>query len=480
MKGKVGIIIGAVILFLVGFLVGQLVGGPLSKKKVVLKSGQTLETKLSEINQKLADLEAITKPGRKGGLEEGKEYKFNLEKSPVLGNPNGKVKIVVWSDFQCPFCERMESLLEELVRANPDQYALYFKNKVVHSGALLEHEAGLAANAQGKFWEMNDLLFKNRAEMLKLSGEGEDKLKEKIYEFAGQAGVNVDQLKADLESHKYRPQIDEEDRESAGNQVMSTPSVFINGYFHGFNPEDIKARILEGGQKPAGAEGAKEEVKAEGIEAKLAEMDEKIENLKKALARGPKGGGGGEEPQGPAQGKEFSFDLTTAPVLGPKDAKVKLVIFSDFQCPYCEKMGNFLEEIQMGNPKQIAVYFKNFVVHETAVMEHEAAMAAASQGKFWEYHNLLFQNRMELTKLAQEGEDKLKERLIGLAREAKLNVNQFQKELDSHTYQQIMKDNIAEGRKVGVAATPSVFVNGYFYGYKPEVIKGKVEEELKK
>ncbi len=478
MKGKVGTIIIVVIALLGGILVGQRIG----KRGTVLKSGKTLEVKLTEISQELAELEGMAKPGSKGALQEGKLYSFNLDKVPVLGEAKAKVKIVLWSDFQCPFCERMEKMLEEIVRANPDKYALYFKNKVVHDTAALEHEAGISATAQGKFWELNNLFFQNRAQMLQVAGEGPDKLQAKIMEFAAQVGMDVDKLKADLDSHKNQAQLKAEDIEAGANQIMSTPSVFINGYFYGYDPAVLKTKIIEASEKPAVAQG-EAKPKTVGIEATLTEIETKIQNLKDNLKR-PRGGGGGgaggEGPKGPEQGKEYPFDLGSAPVLGPKDAKVKVVIFSDFQCPYCEKMAGLMEEVQGNSPNQVAIYFKNFVVHEKAIVEHDAAMAANAQGKFWEYHNLVFKNRMELTKLGGEGDTQLRQKLIDLAKEAKLNVNQFTKDLDSHAYQSVIKDNIAEGRKAGVSGTPSVFINGYFYGYNPADIKAKIEEESKK
>jgi protein-disulfide isomerase len=87
---------------------------------------------------------------------------------------------------------------------------------------------------------------------------------------------------------------------------------------------------------------------------------------------------------------------------------------------------------------------------------------------------------MDLFKLSQEGEDKLKEKLLELGKQAGLNTSQLKKDLESNTYETIINNNIAEGKKVNVSGTPSVFINGYFYGYQPDVIKAKIEEEAKK
>ena len=433
MKVKVGFIIGAVIVFLAGLLVGELLGGGLGGGPK-LKSGMTLEAKLAEIDSKLGEIQESAKGGGGGKLEEGKEYKFDLEQSPVLGNPNAKVKLVIWSDLQCPYCERVEGVLEELVKSNPDKYALYFKTKIIHPKAVIEHEATYSAQAQGKFWELNDLLFQNRREMIKLSQGDEEAYKNRIYELAGQAGVSIDQLKAELESRKYMPRLEEEDKEAKDNNIQSTPSVFINGYFYGYNPDEIKAKAQEILENPA---AGKPQAKAEGLEATVAGIDQKLEELKTLCGRAKPQPA--QQPRGPEQGKLFSFELAEAPTMGPKDAKVKLVIFSDFLCPYCKNMAQFLEDLQKQNPGQVSVTYKNFVVHPQARLEHEAAMAANAQGKFWQMHDLLYENQKAIGQLVKADESgtltpesiaAIKAKVLELAKQAGLNMSQLQSDLE--------------------------------------------------
>ena len=470
MKSKTGYVIVGIILFLVGVLVGELAGGGLGRKKsLVLSTGQNLEERLSEIDQKLSEMDKMISGG---GLDRNKEYKFELSDAPVLGSSNAKVKLVLWSDFQCPYCKNMHRALESLVKSNPENFALYMKDRVVHPAAFLEHEAALAAKAQGKYWEFAEQLFANQGEFQQLSQAGEDaqaKIQEKLLEIAKNLGLNIEQFKSELDSHKYKPVIDREQEEASAAEINSTPTTLINGYFYGFDAEELKAKATELLTSPAKA-------KAEGVEAKLNSIEQKVSNLAKFFENRKQA----QQPRGPKPGTEYKFDLSRSPVIGNPGAKVKVVVFSDFQCPYCEKMGGILEDIQKQYPKDVAIYFENYVVHPAAGPEHEAAMSANSQGKFKQMHDLLFKNRTELIKAGQEGEDKLVAKILELGKSAGLDVEKLKADLKSGTYQELIADNMKEGQAAGVSGTPSVFVNGYFYGYNPDDIKNKITEALKK
>jgi protein-disulfide isomerase len=473
MKGKVGYVIVTAIVFLVGVLVGELASGGLSKKHDM--SGQTLEAKLTEIDQKLTLIDQAVTGG--GPFDPNKEYTFNLKDAPVMGNASAKVKLVLWSDFQCPYCKKMHTSLEGLIKSNPDKFALYMKDRIVHPTAQLEHEAAQAAKAQGKYFEMADLLFDNQQELEGLSRAGEENqanYEAKLAEYAKQLGMNVDQFKADLDSHKYKDILDAEQQEANTSEINSTPTVFINDHFYGYDPEALKAKATEllssaGGEKP----------KKEGIEAKIDSIDQKLEKLTKLFEERKKQA---QQPHEPVKGKEYGFDLGKGqvPVIGDANAKVKVVIFSDFQCPYCDKMAGILEGLQKDHPQDIAIFYKNYVVHQGALLEHEAAMSAFDQGKFKQMHDLLFANREQLTQISGQGEDKLKEKLLELGKQAGLNVTKLKSDLESGKYQEIITSNIKEGQQANVNGTPSVFINGFFYGYNPEDVKKQIEEAVKK
>jgi protein-disulfide isomerase len=466
MKGKIGYLVGVIIVFLLGVLVGELAGGGLGgKKDVLLSNGQSVETKLSDLEKKLDGMLNLGP----SALKSDKPFQFNLDKTPVLGKGSAKVKIVLWSDFQCPYCKRMDESLEQLVKSDTGKYALYAKDLVVHPNAMIEHQAALAANAQGKYWEMHDLLFKNQQEMQQLGGDP-NAMRAKMEEYAKQVGLNVDKFKTDLDSDAIKAQIEADKKEAQTIPIESTPTAFINGVFNGYDPEEIKAKAVE--EASGGKSGSGVESKINSLEGKIDRLGEYMEKMKKAAQ-------GGGENQGPQMGKEYTFNLENTPVMGKPDAKVKLVEFSDFQCPYCERMAAILEDIQKQHPDQVAIYFKDFLIHPPAGLEHEAARSAAAQGKFKEMHDLLFKNRQELTSIGND-EAKMKEKLLALGKEAGLNTGKLKADLDSSKYREQVVASMNEGKGVNVRGTPSVFMNGYFYGYDPSILKAKVDEALKK
>ena len=458
MKSKATLVVGAIIIFLAGILVGRILSqtilGEKKTKEVVLSESQTLESRVNQLAEEVREVALMVIPQLKNQPEPGRKYEFNLENSPVLGNPDAPVKIVVWSEFQCPYSKRMNQKLEELVESEPDKYALYYKTRIIHARAILEHEAGYSAHRQGKFWQLSKLFYEHQAEMVRLSREDQEKYKERIIELAEQAGVDVDLLRQDLDSHKYLAQLQAENKEANEIGVRGTPAVFINGYYYGADPEVV----LEEVKKQA------EFGEPDPVEAGLERIKSNLDYLKKYFKA--------------RQRKEF--DLTNSPRLGKKDAKVKLVVFSDFQCPFCQKMAKLLEEKYQEHSEEVAVYFKNFVVHSKAMLEHQAAMSAWKQGKFWEYHDLLFQNRQEMIKISKESQEKLKEKLIEFAQQLGLDQDKFLTDLESEEVKQIIEQHLKEGREAGVRGTPTVYINGYFYGYNPDTVMQKIDQEIKK
>lgn len=147
-----------------------------------------------------------------------------------------------------------------------------------------------------------------------------------------------------------------------------------------------------------------------------------------------------------------SIDTAGSPFLGPADAPISIVVFSDFQCPYCSKLGPTFDEILKKNPKTVKIYYKHFPIrgHEQAVSAAIAAMAAQKQGKFWEYHDLLFQNIRDLNQ----------DKFIELAEKIGLDINKFKHDMqDPQNMGQINKDQ-QDGFTAGVKGTPTLFVNG--------------------
>src|SRR5438105_161305 len=146
---------------------------------------------------------------------------------------------------------------------------------------------------------------------------------------------------------------------------------------------------------------------------------------------------------------------TTPSVEAP--AGIAIVVYSDFQCPYCAQLAPSLRRLQTESIDGIApaIEFRNFPlsIHPAAQLAHQAAMAARLQGRFWEMHDLLFA-RQENVQRAD---------LIGYAKRLGLDAARFEKDLDSDAVKQMIAADVAEGTRLGVSGTPTYTINGRVY-----------------
>jgi protein-disulfide isomerase len=164
-----------------------------------------------------------------------------------------------------------------------------------------------------------------------------------------------------------------------------------------------------------------------------------------------------------------------APFKGPVDAPITIVEFSDFQCSYCKRVLNVLNEVLERYPDQVKLAFRDFpivTIHPHAQKAAEAAHCAAEQGKFWEFHDLLFekQDAIPTTNFADH------------AKALGLEVTPFQACLDSRKHQEKVERHYAAGVKAGVSGTPAFFINGRpLSGAQPfEAFKAVIDEELER
>jgi protein-disulfide isomerase len=159
------------------------------------------------------------------------------------------------------------------------------------------------------------------------------------------------------------------------------------------------------------------------------------------------------------------------PPLGNPQANITIIEFSDFQCPACAMGEPVIESLLQEYDGKIAVYYRNYPlisIHENAFIASQAAQAANEQGRFWEYHDLLFENQNNLDK----------ESLQGYAEQLGLNMTEFNRAFDGKFDSQINQD-IADADKIGIRGTPSFYINGKVVGgANEEKIKQYIEEAL--
>jgi protein-disulfide isomerase len=393
---------------------------------------------------------------RPGEPQAGEVYKAEVTGAPIKGAKDALVTIVQFSDFQCPYCSRVEPTIDQVMKEYAGKVRVAWRNMPLpfHDKAKPAAIAAMAANQQGKFWQMHDIMFKNQQAL------GPDDLQK----YAKEIGLDMGKFKAALEDKKLVASIEADSAMGGKIGARGTPAFFINGTFlSGARPFDqFKARIDEELKK------AEELVKKAGGKAKV--YDAIMKTAKAEVGGGaPSKPSEGEAAPGPAK----KVDVGNAPVRGPKNAPISVVLFSDFQCPFCGRVEPAIAELEKAYPGKVRVAWKNYPLpfHNNAKPAAEAALAANEQGKFWEMHAILFKNQQALTAADLEK----------YAKEIGLDMGKFKAAIDSHKFAAQVEADTKQGAALGVQGTPAAFVNGNLVsGAQPvEAFKKIVDAELK-
>lgn len=182
--------------------------------------------------------------------------------------------------------------------------------------------------------------------------------------------------------------------------------------------------------------------------------------------------------KGPAEHNQLlesavPIPVTGAPVRGPASARITLVEFSDFQCPFCITATPQLESVLKAYPAQVKLIFKQFPLdsHAQAPLAAAASLAAKNQGKFWQMYDGLFAQQ---GRLSRKG-------VLALAEHAGLDMKRFVADLDSADTKRAVDRDIADGEHIGVDSTPTLFLDGQRYNgpITLAALKPVLEGELK-
>lgn len=171
---------------------------------------------------------------------------------------------------------------------------------------------------------------------------------------------------------------------------------------------------------------------------------------------------------------KVNVEVGGAPTFGKKESKVTIVEFSDFQCPFCSRGAQSLNEIKKAYGNKVYIAFKQFPLpmHPQAKPAAEASLCVNEQStdKYWKYHDKLFANQDKLDN----------ESLKKFAKEIGANADQFAKCYESKKYAKAVQDDLDYGTKLGVRSTPTFFINGRLIsGAQPfENFKEVIDEEL--
>ncbi len=194
---------------------------------------------LAENQKKILETQqnqAKAAPPQRPAIDFNKVHNLPIGSSPIQGKKEAPVTIVEFSDYQCPYCARVQPTLKQVLAAYPDDVKLVFKDFPLsfHKQAKNAAKAARAAGEQGKYWEMHDLLFKDF-----------NKLTDDSYkQYAAQLKLDEAKFLADFNSSKYDALIEQDINLGRSAGVSGTPTLFVNGKrMQRRSFEDFKAEI---------------------------------------------------------------------------------------------------------------------------------------------------------------------------------------------------------------------------------------------
>jgi protein-disulfide isomerase len=153
----------------------------------------------------------------------------------IRGKDTAKVTLVEFGDFQCPACAAYFPVVEQVLKDNPDNLRIVFKNfplRQIHNRTQIAAEAAQAAAIQGKFWEMFSLLYENQNTWVNKLGSSE------FEEYASKIGVNLEQFKKDMASQVVKDKIEQDLKLGIELGINGTPTFYLNGK-HITNPRSV-------------------------------------------------------------------------------------------------------------------------------------------------------------------------------------------------------------------------------------------------
>jgi protein-disulfide isomerase len=369
-------------------------------------------------------------------IESGPRVKVQLRgDEPQLGPDDALVTIIEFADYQCPYCVKAAEPLEEVLEEFPTDVRLIYKHYPLpfHKKAEPAAIAAWAAHQQGKFWEFHRFLFRTAGDVGGVPDE------------AARLGLDVDKFRTDLSSQEGSKSVDDDMKAGSLVGVRGTPAFVVNGHLYkGTRTFSQWKQIVEAEMDAAKAQVSAGTPRA-GVYDKLMEGA-----LEKVVA--------------PAEAREGEPDPAVAyqvptgadrPTLGPADALVTVVVFSDFQCPYCARLAPTTHEI--ADKYGVRVVFRQMplAMHPQAAPAAKASLAAHRQGKFWEMHDALFADQTGI----KSGPD---DNFHAYAQQIGLDLLRFDADMADPTLDQVIAEDAALARRLGVRGTPASFVNGRF------------------
>jgi protein-disulfide isomerase len=392
---------------------------------------------------------------------------------PIWGSRSAPVTIVAFSDFECPYCARVEPTLNQIKRAyTEEKVRIVWKNLPlqIHEKAKPAAEAAQAVfmlKGSAAFWRFHDTAFKNQAQ---LGPESYEK-------WAQAEGVDLAAFKQILEAKTATKKVDEDFALARRLGVKGTPMFLVNGKeLAGAQPYEKFRKVIEEELKKANAKLAAGTTK-DRLYVELSKETFKPPPPDPNAPEGEGEGEGGEENKEVASKNAFQIPIGKSPVLGKSDAPVTLVMFSDFECPYCKGVEPTVRSLREKYGDKLRVVFKLLPLpfHPHAEPASELALEARAQkGEqgFWDAHDRIFASQPKLDEADLEK----------IATDMGLDVAKTKAAIKEKKHAKDISADTELGEDMHCNGTPHFFINGRrLVGAHPiENFVKVIDEELQK
>ncbi len=341
----------------------------------------------------------------------------SADDDPFIGPADAPVTIIEFSDYQCPFCKRFrDETLDQILETYEGKVRFVYRDfplSSVHPYAQKAAEASECADDQGKSWEYHDILFANQSVLDVAS----------LKTYADQLGLDTATFNECLDEGKKSSEVGKDSEDARASGVTGTPAFFING------------QLVSGAipfEDYTDSNGATQPGFKSIIDAALGgEVVPTVTSLPVVAASGD-----------------------DDPFIGPADAPVTIIEFSDYQCPFCKRFRDeTLDQILETYEGKVRFVYRDFPlssVHPYAQKAAEASECADDQGKSWEYHDILFANQSVLDVAS----------LKTYADQLGLDTATFNECLDEGKKSSEVGKDSEDARASGVTGTPAFFING--------------------
>ena len=368
-------------------------------------------------------------------------YRVPIEGSPTLGPDDALVTIVEFSEFQCPFCKRVQSTLEQLRERFPHDVRFVFKHLPLgfHEHAL--PAARLTAEIQrisgnDAFWKAADALFEGELQQ------------DRLLLVAAQFGLSRAQAMSAIAGTSGQTRVDSDLNLSQDLEARGTPHFFINGRrLAGARPyAEFEAMVLT----------AIREARAELTSHGIGPSDYYAHLMQNA------------DPLHAPRKVDTAIPNEGHPAWGPKTAPVVIHAFSDFECGYCARVEPILSELRESYGNRLRIVWHNLPLafHRQARPAARAALEAyAQEGDpgFRKMHEKLFASHKGEAGPALSHAD-----LLGYAKDLGLDLRRFETALADGRHDPAIDADVAVAQAIGIEGTPGFVVNGWLSeGAKP-------------